>query len=179
MKYPIKNRFPSHDLIHIDFKVFDLFYKKNLFYLWNWWALSLRHHSNYCKVSLIKSSGNSKIHRSLVSWAYDDHLRFKKSAAHKVLGECDLSGISIDGYKRHGRFSQIMVDNNHCNTEIKSQNGYMTTHSFAIVVAKTKKCLLSSQHQYVCEKTSIQRNKDYKRPIGKIRVTEKSPMLMF
>lgn len=53
----------------------------------------------------------------------------------------------------------------------------VTTHSFAIVVAKTKKCLLSSQRQYLCEKT--QRNIDYKRPIGKIRVTEKSLMVMF
>lgn len=69
-----------------------------------------------------------------ISCTYDEVLRFKKSAAHEVSKKCDLSGISVDDTGE--TFIQIVIDN--FDTEISSQNGKMTTHSLAVLVAQTK-----------------------------------------
>lgn len=119
MKYPIKNRFPSHDLIHIDLKC-STFSIRKTFYTYQ---IDERFLCDIIAILVNFHSSKVVVTRRFTDHWYHEHLRFKKSAAHKVLGECDLSDISIDGYKRHGRFSQIVVHNNNCNTEIKSQNG--------------------------------------------------------
>ncbi len=70
-----------------------------------------------------------------VPCTYDEVLRFNKSAAHEVSKKCDLSGISVDDSRE--TFTQIVIDN--FDTEISSQNGKMTTHSLAVLVAQTKR----------------------------------------
>lgn len=73
------------------------------------------------------------LHTFQVVCSYDEILRFKRSAAHAAAKDINTSGITTDGRK----FTQIVVDN--FDADIASQNGKLSTHSLAMLVAQTEK----------------------------------------
>ena len=70
-----------------------------------------------------------------VTWSYDEILRFKKSAALAATAQSSLSGISDN----HTVLVQAIANN--FDADISSQNGKVTTHSFALLLTQAQiKC---------------------------------------
>lgn len=97
------------------------------------------------------------LHNFQIVCSYDEILRFKKSAALAAVKAVTCSGMT----NLQNTFTQVIVDN--FDADISSQNGKLSTHSLAMVVAQTQD--ISVNNEFICSTNS-----------GKIPRVKKSEM---
>ena len=122
----------------------------------------------------VSKSLTNQMYQFRVTCSYDDILHLKKSAALAATKEIQLSGIHEGGVG----LIQAVADN--FDADISSQNGKMTTHSLAMLIAQPNNASGDEQNNTETisrvSKADMSRPRDFDIPIHRYQAPKTVPM---